>query len=130
MDAGGVHHKKYDGCRMKQQIKIPNVTWISSIQKKRSKCRTFFNKAFFMKDDMKVEVSNGTSKTIIPSNGVVNWDGVLKFGNMPKGDHVMHLWGWIKKLIKWNSVWKCSYAYDIIERGPMMWMWSVMDGNI
>jgi hypothetical protein len=34
-----------------------------------------------MKDDMKVEVSNKTPKTLIPSNGVVNWDGVLKSGD-------------------------------------------------
>jgi hypothetical protein len=30
-----------------------------------------------MKDDVKVKVPNKTPKTQIPSNGVVNWDGVL-----------------------------------------------------
>jgi hypothetical protein len=43
-----------------------------------------------MKDDVKVKVPNGTPKTLIPSNGVVNWDGVLKFGGGSEGDHVMH----------------------------------------
>jgi hypothetical protein len=37
-----------------------------------------------MKDDMKVKVPNGTPKTLIPSNGVVNWDGVLKSGGKPE----------------------------------------------
>jgi hypothetical protein len=32
-----------------------------------------------MKDDMKVIVLNGTPKIPIPLDGVVNWDGVLKF---------------------------------------------------
>jgi hypothetical protein len=27
---------------------------------------------------------------------LVNWDGVSKLGNRPKGDHVTHLWSWIK----------------------------------
>jgi hypothetical protein len=45
---------------------------------------------FFMKDDMKVEVSNRTPKTLIPSNGVVNSDGVLKSNDGRKNDHVMH----------------------------------------
>jgi hypothetical protein len=29
----------------------------------------------------------------------------------------------------WSSVWRCSYADDKIERGPMMWMSSIIDGN-
>ncbi len=33
-----------------------------------------------MKDDMKIKTPNGTPKIIIPSDGVVNLDGVLKFG--------------------------------------------------
>jgi hypothetical protein len=70
-----------------------------------------------MKDDVKDVVSNITSKTLIPSNGVVNWDGVLKSSGRPKGDHFL---SWIKKPITQNSVWKCSYANDIIEKGPMM----------
>jgi len=44
-----------------------------------------------MKDDVKVMVPNGTPKTLIPLVGVVNWDGVLKSGVRPGGDHVMHL---------------------------------------
>jgi hypothetical protein len=54
---------------------------------------------------------------------------VLKLSDRPKGDHATHLWGWIKRLITWNSVWKCSYVNDTIERRPMMWMLSIMDGN-
>ncbi len=42
-----------------------------------------------MKDDVNDEMPNGTPKTLIPSNGVVKWDGVLK--SRPKGDHVTHL---------------------------------------
>jgi hypothetical protein len=34
-----------------------------------------------MKDDVNDEVPNGTPKTLLPSNGVVNWDGVLKLSN-------------------------------------------------
>jgi hypothetical protein len=44
-----------------------------------------------MKDDVKVEVPNGTSKILILLDGVVNWDGGLKFGGRPKGDHATHL---------------------------------------
>jgi hypothetical protein len=36
-----------------------------------------------MKDDMKVKVPNGTSKILIPSDGVVNGDGVLKSSGRP-----------------------------------------------
>jgi hypothetical protein len=43
-----------------------------------------------MKDDMNNEISNGTPKILIPSNGVINWDGVLKSSNKSKGDHVTH----------------------------------------
>ncbi len=41
-----------------------------------------------MKDDLNDEVFNGTPKTLIPSNGVLNWDGVSKLGNKLEGDHV------------------------------------------
>jgi hypothetical protein len=57
-----------------------------------------------MKDDMKVKVPNRTPKTLILSNGVVNWDGVLKFGGKLKGDHVTHFQGWMEKPIAQNSV--------------------------
>jgi hypothetical protein len=42
-----------------------------------------------MKNDVKVKVANGNPKTLIPSSGVVNWDGVLKSSGKPKGDHAM-----------------------------------------
>jgi hypothetical protein len=45
---------------------------------------------YLMKDDVNNEMPNGTLKTIIPSNGVVNWEGVLKSNDRPKGDHVTH----------------------------------------
>ncbi len=44
-----------------------------------------------MKDDVNDEVPNGTPKFLIPSNGVVNCDGVLKSGNRLDGDHATHL---------------------------------------
>ncbi len=54
---------------------------------------------------------------------------MLKLGNRSKSDHSTYLWGWIKKPIAQSSIYKCSYANDTIERGPMMWMSFVMDGN-
>jgi hypothetical protein len=50
-----------------------------------------FFRVSLMKDDVKVKVPNGTPKILIPSNCVVNWDGVLKFHGRPKGGHAMHL---------------------------------------
>ncbi len=44
-----------------------------------------------MKDDVNDKMSNGTPKTLIPFDGVVNQDGVLKSGGRPKGDHATHL---------------------------------------
>ncbi len=44
-----------------------------------------------MKDDVKVMVPNKTLRTLTLSNGVVNWDGVLKFGGKLEGDHATHL---------------------------------------
>jgi hypothetical protein len=44
-----------------------------------------------MKDDVNDEVPNGIPKTLIPSNMVGNWDGMLTLGDRPKGDHVTHL---------------------------------------
>lgn len=52
-----------------------------------------------MKDDVNDEVSNGTPNTLIPSDGMVNWDEVLKSGNRLKGDHATNLSVWIKKPI-------------------------------
>jgi hypothetical protein len=45
-----------------------------------------------MKDNVNDEVPNRTPKTMIPSNGVVNWDGVLKLDDKPKNDHVTHFY--------------------------------------
>jgi hypothetical protein len=44
-----------------------------------------------MKYEVKIEVPNRTPNILIPFDGVVNWDGVLKFGGKLKGDHAMHL---------------------------------------
>jgi hypothetical protein len=43
-----------------------------------------------MKDDVKIKVPNRTPKILILSDEVVNWDGVLKFGDKLKGDHATH----------------------------------------
>ncbi len=43
-----------------------------------------------MKVDVKVKVPNETPKTLILLDGVVNWDGVLKYGGRLEGDHVTH----------------------------------------
>jgi hypothetical protein len=47
--------------------------------------------AYLMKDDVNDEMPNGIPKTLIPSNGEVNQDGVLKLGDRPEGDHATHL---------------------------------------
>jgi hypothetical protein len=57
---------------------------------KGSTCRTCSNKASLMKDDVNDEVFDRTLKTLIPSNGVVNLDGVLKLKSRPKCDHATH----------------------------------------
>jgi len=44
-----------------------------------------------MKDDVNDEMPNGTPKILIPYDGVLNWDGVLKSSDKPKGDHGTHL---------------------------------------
>jgi hypothetical protein len=44
-----------------------------------------------MKDDLNDEVPNGTLKTLMPSDGVLNWDGVSKSCGKPEGDHATHL---------------------------------------
>jgi hypothetical protein len=43
-----------------------------------------------MKDDLNDELPNGIPKTLILSNGVLNWNGVSKVGGKPKGDHATH----------------------------------------
>jgi hypothetical protein len=87
----GVHHYKYEGHYMKQRIKIPTVTLTSPILGRRSTCRTSFITTYLMYDDGNDEMSNGIPKTLIPSNGVVNWDGVLKSNDKLHGDHATHL---------------------------------------
>jgi hypothetical protein len=47
--------------------------------------------AFFMKNDVNDEVPNGTPKILIPFNGVVKYDEMLKLSGRLKGDHVTHL---------------------------------------
>ncbi len=37
---------------------------------------------------MNNEVLNVTLNILIPFDGVINWDGLLKLGDMLKGDHV------------------------------------------
>jgi len=46
-----------------------------------------------MKDDVNDKVPNGTPKTLNFSSGVLHWDGVLKSGGKPKGDHATHFCG-------------------------------------
>jgi hypothetical protein len=58
--------------------------------KEKVHCRASFCKTFLMKDDVKMKVPNGTPKTLIPSNGVVNQDGVLKSGGKLESDHATH----------------------------------------
>jgi hypothetical protein len=43
-----------------------------------------------MKDVVNHKMFNGTPKTMVPFNGVVNWDGVLKSRGRIEGDHVAH----------------------------------------
>ncbi len=75
------------------------------------------------------EVFNGTPKTLIPYDGVLNYNGVLKSNGKPKEDHVTHFWGWIEIFIAPSSIWKCSYAKDTMEGRLMMRMSSTTDGN-
>jgi len=51
---------------------------------------SIFLQSIFLKDDVKVKVPNGTPKTIIRLDGVVNWDGVLKSDGNPDDDHATH----------------------------------------
>jgi len=60
--------------------------------------------ASLMKNNVNDKVPNGTPKTLIPFDGVVNWDRVLKSSNKPKGDHVTNFYGWIKRPITQSSV--------------------------
>ncbi len=42
-----------------------------------------------MKDDVNDEMPNGTLKTLIPFDGVLNWDGVSKLGDRLEVGHVL-----------------------------------------
>jgi hypothetical protein len=50
-----------------------------------------FRNTFLMKDYVNDEVPNGTPKTLIPFNGVLNYNGVTKSSGKPHGDHATHL---------------------------------------
>jgi len=52
--------------------------------------------ASLMKYDVNDEVRNGTLETLLPFDGVVNWDRVLKSCDKLQGDHATHLRGWIE----------------------------------
>jgi hypothetical protein len=43
-----------------------------------------------MKNDVKDEIPNGTPKTLISSNDVLNMDGVSKLGGKLEKDHVAY----------------------------------------
>jgi hypothetical protein len=43
-----------------------------------------------MKDDVNDEIFNGNLETLIPFDGVLNWDEVSKLGYKLKGDHATH----------------------------------------
>jgi hypothetical protein len=72
VEKGGVHHKKYESYCTKQWVEISNATWTSPISRRRSTCRTSFNMASLMKDDVIDEVPNGIPKILIPFDGVIN----------------------------------------------------------
>jgi hypothetical protein len=44
-----------------------------------------------LKDDVNDELPNGTPKALIPFDGMLNWDGVMKLGGKLEGDHTKHL---------------------------------------
>jgi len=70
-----------------------------------------------MKDDLNDEVPNGTHKNLIPFNGVLNWDGMSKSNNKPKGSHATHFLSWIERIITQILVWKWLYVEDTMEGG-------------
>ncbi len=50
-----------------------------------------FKKTFLMKDYVNDEVPNGTPKILIPSNGMLNQNGMSESSGNPHGDHATHL---------------------------------------
>jgi hypothetical protein len=70
VEKGGVHCKRYeDHCRKQW---ILEATWTSPILERRFTCQTSFNRASLMKDDVNDDVPNGTPKTLIHCDKVVN----------------------------------------------------------
>jgi hypothetical protein len=100
----GVHHKKYDGYCMKQRVK--NSKGHLNITHFREKVHmlSIFCKASLMKNDVKVKLPKKIPNILIPSDGVVNWDGVLKSSGKPESNHAKHFLGWIKRPITHNSI--------------------------
>jgi hypothetical protein len=48
-----------------------------------------------MKDDVNDEMPNGTSKTLILFDGVINYNGVWKLNDRLKSDHGTQFLSWI-----------------------------------
>ncbi len=101
---GGVQCNIYDGYYTQQWIRIPKATWTLPSLEIKSTYRTSSSKVFFMKDYLNDEVFNGTPKTLILSNGVLNQDEVSMSGNKPQGDHATHFKSWIERLIAQSLV--------------------------
>ncbi len=49
-----------------------------------------YSRASLMNVDVNDEVPNETPKALIPSDGVLNWDGVMKLRDKLEGDHATH----------------------------------------
>jgi hypothetical protein len=58
-----------------------------------------FYKTSLVKDDVNDEVPNKTPKILIPSDGVVTLDGVLKLSSRPEGDHITHFFNYKEMFI-------------------------------
>jgi len=69
VENGSVHHKKFNGQCIKQQIRLPKVNWTSPILRRRVTCWRSCSRASLMRNDVKVEMPNGTPNTLIPSMG-------------------------------------------------------------
>jgi hypothetical protein len=70
-----------------------------------------------MKDDLNDEVFNGTPKTLIPFNGVLNWDEVSKSNDKLEGDHATHFKSWIERPIAQSLIWKMFICKGYNRRG-------------
>ncbi len=78
------------GIARNNELKFQKLLKHHPFLRRRSTCRMSSSKASLMKDDVKVKMPNKTLMILIHSDGVVNWDGVLKFGGKLEGDHVTH----------------------------------------